>query len=94
MRKTRLLLDAVLAAGRQDVTFCALDLCQQSLSSALQALQGEPQPMHGSETCCCMFVKGRKQLWSRSAGPACNAIYHTFLRMHDDMLLVVWNCAS
>jgi hypothetical protein len=40
MRKTRLLLDAVLAAGRRDVTFCALDLCQQSLSDALGSLQG------------------------------------------------------
>jgi uncharacterized SAM-dependent methyltransferase len=41
MRKTRLLLDAVLAAGFQDVTFCALDLCQHSLSDALEALQGK-----------------------------------------------------
>jgi uncharacterized SAM-dependent methyltransferase len=46
MRKTRLLLDAVLAAGRRDVTFCALDLCQQSLSDALQALQGEIMTHH------------------------------------------------
>lgn len=41
MRKTKLLLDAVEAAGRHDVTFAALDLCEDSLSQALSALQGE-----------------------------------------------------
>lgn len=41
MRKTRLLLDAVQAAGRKGVTFAALDLCEHSLREALTALQGE-----------------------------------------------------
>lgn len=41
MRKTRLLLEAVERAGCQDVTFAALDLCEDSLSDALTALQGK-----------------------------------------------------
>jgi uncharacterized SAM-dependent methyltransferase len=40
MRKTRLLLDAVERVGCQDVTFVALDLCEDSLGDALTALQG------------------------------------------------------
>eukprot|EP00775_Hariotina_reticulata_P011388 gene11388-11536_t len=40
MRKTRLLLEAVVAAGHQGVSFCALDLCPRSLAGALQSLQG------------------------------------------------------
>jgi hypothetical protein len=65
MRKTRLLLDAVLAAGRRDVTFCALDLCQQSLSDALQALQGmmpavqqckHAQHVGGGLSCSCLAI--------------------------------------
>lgn len=43
MRKTRLLLDAVVAAGHAGVTFCALDLCGASLRSALAPLQGDEQ---------------------------------------------------
>jgi uncharacterized SAM-dependent methyltransferase len=41
MRKTRLLLDVVARAGRQGVTFAALDLCGESLREALTGLQGE-----------------------------------------------------
>lgn len=41
MSKTRLLLDAVQRTGRQGVTFAALDLCENSLRQALEALQGE-----------------------------------------------------
>jgi uncharacterized SAM-dependent methyltransferase len=40
MRKTRLLLDAVDRVGCRDVTFAALDLCEESLREALSALQG------------------------------------------------------
>lgn len=40
MRKTRLLLNAVERVGCRDVTFVALDLCEDSLRDALTALQG------------------------------------------------------
>lgn len=40
MRKTRLVLEAVQHAGHKSVTFVALDLCKDSLTSALTALQG------------------------------------------------------
>lgn len=41
MRKTKLLLDAVVSSGKQDVNFFALDLCEHSLSEALGQLKGE-----------------------------------------------------
>lgn len=46
MRKTRLLLDAVAQVGCRDVTFAALDLCEDSLSEALTALQGNTVHTH------------------------------------------------
>lgn len=45
MRKTRLLLGALERLGCQDVTFAALDLCQDALTEALTALRGE-YPAH------------------------------------------------
>jgi len=50
MRKTRLLLDAVEVVGRHDVTFAALDLCEDSLSQALTALHGESKPDRSNMT--------------------------------------------
>jgi hypothetical protein len=41
MRKTQLLLDGVERVGCKAVTFAALDLCQQSLTEALETLKGQ-----------------------------------------------------
>lgn len=69
MRKTKLLLDAVLASGRRDVTFCALDLCQQSLEEALQALHGEKQPhLHLEVGPQCNSIIGCQQRMTCVAG--------------------------
>lgn len=79
MRKTKLLLDAVVAAGITDVNFFALDLCEDSLSQALEQLQGarcshlspaatlDPYVTVCTTTCGCVISQKQcKATWQRS----------------------------
>eukprot|EP00775_Hariotina_reticulata_P003031 gene3031-3311_t len=84
MRKTRLLLEAVVAAGLQGISFCALDLCPKSLAGALQSLQGVFKGRIGLVGLVGTYEQGLEYIQQQQGGAGlCDSPNANSLLLHD-----------